>query len=139
MAIWQKRYAEQAARLAALRARETASLVVTADGGKEKAFLAWQIEHATAAQAARTFAAVSAGLWPELEVDARGAPASPDEGPHPRAPRWRCRLHRDTGVIGGQLLGHRLTLLSLRPASSCRALERWWRPIERRQSPASRR
>jgi phosphate transport system permease protein len=37
MAIWQKRYAEQAARLAALRARETASLVVTADGGKEKA------------------------------------------------------------------------------------------------------
>ena len=36
MTALQERYQEQAARLAALRVRETASLVVTAEGGKEK-------------------------------------------------------------------------------------------------------
>jgi phosphate transport system permease protein len=36
MAALQERYQEQATRLAELRARETASLVVTAEGGKEK-------------------------------------------------------------------------------------------------------
>jgi phosphate transport system permease protein len=36
MAALQERYQEQAARLAALRVREAASLVVTAEGGKEK-------------------------------------------------------------------------------------------------------
>jgi phosphate transport system permease protein len=36
MATLQERYQEQATRLAELRARETASLVVTAEGGKEK-------------------------------------------------------------------------------------------------------
>ena len=36
MALLQERYQEQAARLAELRGRETASLVVTAEGGKDK-------------------------------------------------------------------------------------------------------